>query len=77
VGRDGEGYSGDLGAAASKNSEKQKYFCKGGWTRHNCKGELICPSGTLGHAAPAVHSSSLLESKRPGFPLLAVFEAAK
>jgi hypothetical protein len=26
-------------------SEKQKYFCKRGWTRHNCKAELICPSG--------------------------------
>jgi hypothetical protein len=26
-------------------SEKQKYFSERGWTRHNCKGELICPSG--------------------------------
>jgi hypothetical protein len=26
-------------------SEKQKYVCKRGWTSHNCKGELICPSG--------------------------------
>jgi len=27
-------------------SEKQKYFCKRGWTRHNCKAEVICPSGS-------------------------------
>jgi hypothetical protein len=26
------------------SSEKQKYFCERGWTRHDCGGEVICPS---------------------------------
>jgi len=34
-------------------SEKQKYFSKRGWTRHNCKGELICPSGSERHVVLA------------------------
>jgi hypothetical protein len=31
------------------DSEKQKYFYQGSLTRHNCKGEVICPSGSEGH----------------------------
>src|SRR6202790_104133 len=39
VGRDGESYSLIL------VSEKQKYFCKEGWTRQMQEASLICPSG--------------------------------
>jgi hypothetical protein len=39
VGRDGESHSLIL------VSEKQKYFCKGGWTRQMQEASLICPSG--------------------------------
>src|SRR6266481_753030 len=28
-------------------SEKQKYFCKGGWTTAKSAGALICPSGQI------------------------------
>jgi hypothetical protein len=40
VGRDGKSYS------LICISEKQKYFCKWDWTGHNCRAELICPSGS-------------------------------
>jgi hypothetical protein len=29
------------------DSEKQKYFYQGSLTRHNCKGEVICPTGQI------------------------------
>jgi hypothetical protein len=32
-------------------SEKQKYFRQGSLTRHNCKGEVICPTGQIGNTA--------------------------
>src|ERR1700731_4017763 len=38
-GRDGESYS------LIWTSEKQKYFCKWGWTGQTHKPSLICPSG--------------------------------
>jgi hypothetical protein len=39
VGQDSASYRSDLG------SEKQKYFCKWGWTGQTHKPSLICPSG--------------------------------
>jgi hypothetical protein len=39
VGRDGQSYS------LIFISEKQKYFCKRGWTGRKSEAEVICPSG--------------------------------
>jgi hypothetical protein len=53
VGRDGESYS--LICA----SEKQKYFCKRGWTGGFGNREVICPSGQAACPISAVRALNL------------------